>query len=116
MTKPNPLVKTFLKVALIEAASYLALVGASIGHRAFDMGDYVPIVGLIHGSVFLVYLALGFGLRCRYGWDSGTIIVLVLASVIPLGTLLVERKVAANPMAPDLLHGWIMAGSGRNGG
>lgn len=106
----------FLVVALVEAASYLALVGSSIAHRGFGTQNLVPIVGLVHGSVFLVYLALALVLRSRNDWDNGTIVVIVLASVVPLGTVLVERRVKSNPADPDLLHGWLIERPGRSGG
>ena len=113
---PSGPLNVFLKVALIEAVSYLALVAASVAHRVFGAANLVPYVGLVHGTIFLVYLALAFVLRNRNGWDTGTMIVLVLASVVPLGTFFVERRVKADPLNPNLLHGWIMKSSGRSVG
>lgn len=113
---PSGPLNVFLKVALIEAVSYLALVAASVAHRGFGAANLVPYVGLVHGTIFLVYLALAFVLRNRNGWDTGTMIVLVLTSVVPLGTFFVERRVAADPLNPNLLHGWIMKSSGRSVG
>lgn len=114
-SEPGPL-DAFLRVALVEALSYLVLVAASVAHRGFGTANLVPYVGLVHGTIFLVYLALAVVLRGRNGWDSGTMIVIVLASVVPLGTLFVERRVSAAPDDPDLLHGWLMSRSGRNAG
>lgn len=101
----------FLRVARIEAASYLVLIAASVAHRVFGATNVVPQVGLVHGSIFLIYLALALRARGTHRWDTGTMVVIVLAAVVPAGTLLVERHVAANPTDPDLLHGWIMGGS-----
>lgn len=101
----------FLVVARVEAASYIVLVAASVAHRVLGLTNLVPYVGLVHGVIFLTYLGLAFGVRGTHRWDTGTMIVIVLAAVVPAGTLLVERRVAANPTDPDLLHGWIMGGS-----
>lgn len=105
------MLRTFLRVALVEAATYLLLVGASVAHRVFGATNLVPYIGLVHGVIFLVYLTLAFGLRREHGWDTGSMIVLVLAAFVPAGTFFVERRVAARPTDPALLHGWILAGS-----
>lgn len=105
----------FLAVARVEAASYMVLIAASVAHRVFGLVNLVPYAGLVHGVIFLIYLTLAFRVRGTHAWDTGTMIVIVLAAVVPAGTLLVERHVAANPTDPDLLHGWIMGGS-RQGG
>ncbi len=97
------LLRSFHLIAVTEAVTYLALVGASIAHRGFGTANLVPAVGLIHGTVFLVYLSLAFVLRRRFGWDALTIILIVLAAVVPFGTLLVERRIAQSPYAPDIL-------------
>lgn len=105
------MLRTFLRVALVEAASYLLLVGASIAHRVFGTTNLVPYVGLVHGTIFLVYLALAFSLRRVHDWDAGTMIVIVLAAVVPAGTLFVERRISVSPTNPDLLHGWLLTTS-----
>lgn len=93
----------FHLIAVTEAVTYLALVAASVAHRVFDTANLVPAVGLVHGTVFLVYLATSFILRRRFRWDTLTMIIIVLASVVPLGTLVVERRIARSPYSPNLL-------------
>lgn len=90
----DPVVRAFRVVALVEAASYLCLLAASIARRTTDGPDLVPIVGLGHGLVFLVYLALALAARDRLGWHLRTTLFVVVAAVIPLGGLVVARQVA----------------------
>src|SRR5690348_7899430 len=45
----EPAVRWFRVVAVIEAISYLVLVGASIAKRLPDGIDLVPVLGPIHG-------------------------------------------------------------------
>lgn len=102
------MIRPFLRVALIEATSYIVLIAASVAHRGLGTVNLVPYVGIVHGTIFLVYLALAFAARKQFGWDTGSMIVIILAAVVPAGTFFVERRVAASPSDPDLLHGWIL--------
>ncbi len=90
----DPIVRAFRLVALVEAASYLCLLAASIARRTTDDLDLVPVVGPIHGVIFLVYLALALAARERLGWHLRTTLLVVVAAVVPLGGLAVERRLA----------------------
>jgi integral membrane protein len=84
----------FKVVAVAEAVSYLLLLGASVAKHVFDMPGAVPIMGPIHGLIFLTYLWLALLVREELGWRLTTTLV-VVAAVIPLGGLYVERRVLA---------------------
>ncbi|MHB1139756.1 MAG: DUF3817 domain-containing protein, partial [Microthrixaceae bacterium] len=90
----DPTVRAFRVVAVVEAVSYLCLVAASIARRTVDDLDPVPVVGLVHGVIFLVYLALALASRERLGWHLRTTLLVVVAAVVPLGGLVVERRLA----------------------
>lgn len=90
----DQLLRWFRVVAVIEAVSYLCLIAASIVKRTTDSTDLVPVIGPIHGVIFLVYLALALTLRPRLRWDLRTTILIVVAAVIPLGGIVVEQRVA----------------------
>jgi integral membrane protein len=95
-------VRWFKVVAVGEAVSYLLLLGASVAKHAFDMPGAVPIMGPIHGLIFLTYLWLALLVRDELGWRLTTTLMVVVAAVIPLGGLYVERRVLADttPTAP----------------
>jgi integral membrane protein len=88
-------IRWFKIVAVVEAVSYLVLLGASVAKHAFDMPGAVPIMGPIHGFVFLAYLWLALTVREELGWRLTTTLTVVVAAVIPLGGLYVERRVLA---------------------
>jgi integral membrane protein len=81
-------------VAVIEAVSYLGLLGASVAKRAYDMPGLVPVFGPVHGVIFLVYLMLVLAVRSDLGWDAVKTVIALGAAFIPFGTLLVERQLA----------------------
>lgn len=90
-------VRSFRVVALVEATSYLVLVTAAVSRRATDLPDVVPVVGLVHGVIFLAYFALALAVRPTLGWTARTTLVVVLASVLPLGGYLVEQRLVPRP-------------------
>jgi integral membrane protein len=90
-------IRTFKIVALAEAASYLVLLAAAVVKRTHDVEALVPIVGPIHGLLFLAYLGLALYVRERLGWNGWTTVMVVVASVLPLGGLVVERRVDDEP-------------------
>lgn len=83
----------FRLVAYVEAVTFLALLTASVVHRAFDGPDAVSILGPIHGIAFLVYVVLVLWLREPQGWGLWRTIVVILASAVPFGGFWAGRHV-----------------------
>ena len=92
-------IRLFKMVALAEAASYLLLLGASVAKRTLDAHELVTVMGPIHGILFLAYVALALYVRERLGWNGWTTVMVVVASVVPLGGLIVERRLPDEPVA-----------------
>lgn len=85
-------VRTFRIVAVVEAVSFLLLLAASVAKRAFDLPGFVPVLGPIHGLIFLAYFVCAVFLREELGWSGLKTAGVVAAAVIPLGGLYVERR------------------------
>jgi integral membrane protein len=92
------MIRWFRGVAVVEALSYLVLLAASVAKHGFGMRGLVETIGPIHGVIFLVYLALALAVRRRLGWDSATTLTVVIAAVIPLGGIVVERRYTDEPV------------------
>ena len=88
-------IRWFKVVALAEAVSYLVLLGASVAKHALDMPGAVSVMGPVHGVIFLAYLWLALLVREDLGWNLTTTLMVIVAAVIPLGGLYVERRVLA---------------------
>jgi integral membrane protein len=91
-------VRWFRVVALVEAVSYLVLLGAVVAKYGFDAPIGVRVMGPVHGCIFLVYAALAFSVRDQLRWSTQHTAVVLAAAVIPLGGYLVERSLT--PTAP----------------
>lgn len=82
--------KNFRIVALTEATSFLILLVASVLKRTTDV-DLVPILGPIHGLLFVAYVAMAIYLRPEQGWDTRTTALILLGAVVPFGGYVVDR-------------------------
>ena len=85
-------VRQFRAIAVVEAVSYLLLVASSVLKRGLDGPDLVPVVGLVHGLIFLAYVALAVRVRRPLGWDGRTTATVVVAAVVPFGGIYVEQR------------------------
>lgn len=79
-------------IAIFEAVSYLALLGAVVAKRVFDQPGGVSVIGPIHGVIFLAYVAAVIFAREERRWDGLTTLACIVASVIPFGGYVVERR------------------------
>jgi integral membrane protein len=81
-------------VGMVEAVSFIILIGCSVAKRMADMPLGVKIFGPIHGGLFLLLLYLIYQawgdriLTKRQAMMAG------LASVIPFGPFWIDRQLA----------------------
>ena len=92
------MIRWFRGVAVVEAVSYLVLLAASVAKHGFGVHGLVETIGPVHGVIFLVYLGLALAVRRPLGWDPTTTATVVIAAVIPLGALVVERRLTDEPV------------------
>ncbi|WP_375242360.1 DUF3817 domain-containing protein [Lacinutrix sp.] len=87
------MLKTFRIIALLEGVSYLLLMEAAVYKRMPEGNDeYVQLLGMPHGLLFVAYIALAIFLQTTYKWNTKTFIVILLGSLIPFGTFYVDKK------------------------
>jgi integral membrane protein len=82
-------IHNFRFVALAEATSFLILLTCSFAAR-----DGVPIMGPIHGMLFLAYLAFVVMVRDDARWTTKQTLLVVLGAVLPFGGFVVDRWLA----------------------
>ena len=87
----------FRTVALIEAVSYLALLVATFVKRVIEGPDVVPVLGPIHGILFLAYVLLTLMVREEQGWTLGQTLIVLIASAIPFGAFVVNARMVHDP-------------------
>ncbi len=82
----------FRVVAVVEAVTYLVLLGAVVLYRVLDGPDLIGVLGPVHGIAFLVYLVLALRIRESQKWSLGRTIIVILAAAVPFGGFWVERR------------------------
>ncbi len=87
------MVLLFRIVALLEGLSYIALlfIGVPFKYLAGDP-QYVKMLGMPHGMLFMGYLVLAYLIKEEMQWTKKEFRIVLLASIIPFGTFIVERK------------------------
>ncbi len=91
-----PVISTFRTVAYVEAVSFLVLLAASFVKRVIEGPDLVPVLGMFHGIIFLVYVVMALKVREGQGWGFWRTIWVVGAATIPFGGFFVGRDLKAN--------------------
>ena len=83
----------FRIIALLEGVSYiLLLLVATPVKYLYNDPQYVKILGMPHGILFILYILFAVLLQSDLNWNNRTLWIVLLASVIPFGTFYVDKK------------------------
>ncbi|MFF7965699.1 DUF3817 domain-containing protein [Streptomyces sp. NPDC007903] len=78
-------------VSAPEAVSFLVLLLCSVLKRTTDF-NAVPVMGAIHGVLFVLYVIFWLDAWNRTKWSFGTAALYFVLSVLPTGGFFAERK------------------------
>ncbi|WP_181796414.1 DUF3817 domain-containing protein [Streptomyces sp. WELS2] len=78
-------------VSAPEAVSFLILLVCSVLKRTTDF-DAVPVMGAIHGVLFILYVIFWADAWNRAKWPLKTAALYFVLSVLPTGGFFAERK------------------------
>ena len=83
----------FRIVAFLEGLSYILLlfIATPIKYLADDP-QYVKMLGMPHGLLFMLYIILAFMLKKENDWFKDNFKMVLLASIIPFGTFYLDHK------------------------
>jgi integral membrane protein len=89
----SPIITRFRRVAIAEGWSFLILLFIAMPLKyLMDWPWAVKVVGWAHGVLFVWYWVAALPLFTKLKWDVERIFGLGLASIIPFGTFVMERK------------------------
>ncbi|WP_418511259.1 DUF3817 domain-containing protein [Corallibacter sp.] len=89
MTK---LINVFRIIAFLEGVSYILLaIATPIKYLSGDP-QYVKMLGMPHGILFIAYVILALFIARKLQWKNSTTGIVLLASIIPFGTFYIEKK------------------------
>lgn len=81
------MLKYFRVASLLEGVSYLIILCVSLN---IISREFVFILGMLHGALFLLYFVLSLATSHQQGWSVITWLVILLAAIIPFAFLFVE--------------------------
>ncbi|MFC6061251.1 DUF3817 domain-containing protein [Streptomyces ochraceiscleroticus] len=78
-------------VSAPEAVSFLLLLICSVLKRTTEF-NAVPVMGAVHGVLFILYVIFWLDAWNRTKWSFGTAALYFVLSVLPTGGFFAERK------------------------
>ncbi|GAA4270268.1 DUF3817 domain-containing protein [Hyunsoonleella aestuarii] len=87
------LLNIFRIVAFLEGVSYILLlfIATPIKYLVNDP-QYVKLLGMPHGILFVVYVALAILFKKEFSWTNNEFLLVLVAAIIPFGTFYIDRK------------------------
>lgn len=83
------MIKFFRGISFLEGLSYLVILTIAY---IWKMPEYIRPVGMTHGVLFMAYVFLAVMAKYKKDWDTKTLLIVLVASVIPFGTFYVDKK------------------------
>ena len=89
----SKLLPAFRIVALLEGISYVLLlfIATPIKYMADDP-QYVKMLGMPHGLLFIAYVVIAVLISKDLKWSSKTLWIVLVAAIIPFGTFYIDKK------------------------
>jgi integral membrane protein len=81
------MLKYFRIISIVEGLSFLAILCVTVGIIG---REFVSYLGMFHGVLFILYIALSFVVVEKKGWSILSWIGLFLASIIPFAFIVIE--------------------------
>ncbi len=83
----------FRIIALLEGVSYILLLLVATPIKYFYKDpQYVKLLGMPHGVLFMLYILFAVLMSSDLKWNTRTFWTVLVASVIPFGTFYVDKK------------------------
>ncbi len=86
------LLNIFRAIAFLEGVSYILLLFIATPIKYFgDDPQYVKLLGMPHGLLFITYIVLAIMLKSELKWNTKQFTSILLAAIIPFGTFYMDK-------------------------
>jgi integral membrane protein len=82
--------------AMIEASTFLILIGGVIAFRVFDGPRIGPTIGPLHGAAFIAYLVAVLRAKAKQKWSVLRTLIITGAAANPIGGYIVAHCLATD--------------------
>jgi integral membrane protein len=84
-------------IGWLEGTSYVLLLGVAMPLKYLaGQPAMVRVVGWAHGLLFVLFIAAVFDAARRHGWSAGRVMGALIASVLPFGPFVLDRRLRAD--------------------
>lgn len=91
--KNSKFIRAFKIISYLEAISFLVLLGIAMPLKYFfDMPEYVRVVGMAHGILFVLYIFGAYYLYETLNWKFKILGVFIICSILPFGPFYADKK------------------------
>lgn len=78
---------------ILEGLSFILLLCIAMPLKyILDLPQAVRIIGMAHGILFIIYILLSIMAKYEYNWKARKMLLLWVASILPLGTFYADYK------------------------
>ena len=86
------MINFFKLISWLEGISYILLLFIATPIKYIQGNDeYVKMLGMPHGILFVVYIVLAIMLKYELKWNTKTFGIICLLSILPFGTFFVGK-------------------------
>ncbi|AZJ33176.1 MULTISPECIES: DUF3817 domain-containing protein [Tenacibaculum] len=86
------MINFFRLVSLLEGISYILLLFIAVPIKYLQGNpEYVKMLGMPHGLLFVGYIVLAIMLKYELNWNGKTFGIVCLLSILPFGTFFVGK-------------------------
>ena len=86
------MINIFKLVSWLEGISYILLLFVAVPIKyLYNNPEYVKMLGMPHGILFVAYIALAVLLKMELKWDNKSFGMVCLLSILPFGTFFVGK-------------------------
>lgn len=87
------MLKLFRLIAFIEGISYILLIFIAVPIKyLIGNPEYVKLLGMPHGILFIMYIIFSFIVNIELKWSIKDLSIILSASLVPFGTFYVDKK------------------------
>ncbi|WP_439151285.1 DUF3817 domain-containing protein [Winogradskyella sp.] len=83
----------FRLIALLEGVSYMLLLFIATPIKyLYEDPQYVKLLGMPHGLLFIAYVVMAVLIAPDMKWSTRSLWIVLIASVIPFGTFYIDKN------------------------
>ena len=83
----------FRIVSFLEGVSYLLLLFIATPIKYLQGNpEYVKLLGMPHGILFMLYVVFAIVIQKQMKWNLKNMIIVLICAIVPFGTFYVDKK------------------------